>query len=238
MLLEKELLKNPPDLQIYHKVFFFITKNIQQIQNKLFIMLSPFTHYYIRRYTQDKIYHMFHEDFFQESYLPFLDAFYNHSFEKETSFIHYYSFWLRAALRRYYLSYREAISPNNKTICSKKPPSIVVNCEQNLLTLLQDRAGAVEFDLSSLEQKEQLAYTNSLLSLLLPKEEYILRKRFGIGCEKIATSELASSFSISRERLHQIEKRLLDKLRKFIDADIVIGDKTSGVMYKQVMGIV
>jgi RNA polymerase primary sigma factor len=52
------------------------------------------------------------------------------------------------------------------------------------------------------------------LATLTPREETILRKRFGIGEEKAHTlEELGQQFGLTRERIRQIEARALRKLR-------------------------
>lgn len=54
----------------------------------------------------------------------------------------------------------------------------------------------------------------TILSTLTPREEAILRKRFGIGDDKTYTlEELGQEFGITRERIRQIEAKALQKLR-------------------------
>jgi RNA polymerase primary sigma factor len=53
-----------------------------------------------------------------------------------------------------------------------------------------------------------------VLSTLSPREEVILRKRFGIGDDKTHTlEELGQEFGVTRERIRQIEAKALLKLR-------------------------
>lgn len=53
------------------------------------------------------------------------------------------------------------------------------------------------------------------LSLLTPKEEEIIRMRFGIDRETIYTlEEIGKKFNLTRERIRQIEKKALKKLSK------------------------
>jgi len=53
------------------------------------------------------------------------------------------------------------------------------------------------------------------LSLLTPREEKILRLRFGIGCEVAHTlDEIGRHFNLTRERVRQIEKDALEKIEK------------------------
>jgi RNA polymerase primary sigma factor len=52
------------------------------------------------------------------------------------------------------------------------------------------------------------------VSTLSPKEERIIRKRYGIGEEASYTlEELGQEFHVSRERIRQIEVKAVKKLR-------------------------
>jgi RNA polymerase primary sigma factor len=53
-----------------------------------------------------------------------------------------------------------------------------------------------------------------ILSTLTPREEVIIRKRYGIG-EKYRQTlhEIGKSFGVSRERIRQIEKTAMNKLQ-------------------------
>jgi RNA polymerase primary sigma factor len=53
-----------------------------------------------------------------------------------------------------------------------------------------------------------------ILSTLTPREEQVLRMRFGIGGEAVHTlEEIGQGFHLSRERIRQIEVKALKKLR-------------------------
>jgi len=52
-----------------------------------------------------------------------------------------------------------------------------------------------------------------ILSLLTPREEEIVRLRFGIGYEATYTlEEIGTKFNLSRERIRQLESEALKKL--------------------------
>jgi RNA polymerase primary sigma factor len=55
---------------------------------------------------------------------------------------------------------------------------------------------------------------NEVLSTLSPREEKVLRMRFGIGESKDHTlEEVGAYFRVTRERIRQIEAKALRKLR-------------------------
>jgi RNA polymerase primary sigma factor len=56
--------------------------------------------------------------------------------------------------------------------------------------------------------------TASILKTLSPKEEKVIRLRFGIGCEREHTlEEIGQEFDVTRERIRQIEAKALRQLR-------------------------
>lgn len=75
----------------------------------------------------------------------------------------------------------------------------------------EDSELATENFIENLDLSKQ---TQKLLSTLTPREEKILRMRFGIGERTDYTlEEVGKQFGISRERVRQIEERALRKLR-------------------------
>jgi len=56
--------------------------------------------------------------------------------------------------------------------------------------------------------------TSNILKTLSPKEEKVIRLRFGIGCEREHTlEEIGQEFDVTRERIRQIEAKALRQLR-------------------------
>jgi RNA polymerase primary sigma factor len=54
-----------------------------------------------------------------------------------------------------------------------------------------------------------------ILKRLSPREEKVVRLRFGIGCEREHTlEEIGHEFDVTRERIRQIQKKALCKLRR------------------------
>jgi|GEM_PF-673571 len=84
--------------------------------------------------------------------------------------------------------------------------------ETQLRDLVKDE-GSLSPEGASME-KNVAAWIGRILSTLSPREEVILRKRFGIGSgKKYTLKELGMELGVSRERIRQIETRALRKLR-------------------------
>ena len=63
------------------------------------------------------------------------------------------------------------------------------------------------------DQYDLSEQTRKALATLSSKEEEILRLRFGIDCEPLTLEETGKRFSVTRERIRQIEVKALKKLR-------------------------
>lgn len=84
--------------------------------------------------------------------------------------------------------------------------------EQRLGDFLEDDRAVSPMEECS--DRELAAVTRSLLSSLQPREEKILRLRFGIDGQPAETLEkIGKTFNVSKERIRQIEKKALKKLR-------------------------
>jgi RNA polymerase primary sigma factor len=72
-----------------------------------------------------------------------------------------------------------------------------------------------EDPLESVLDRNLMEVTTRVLSSLHPREEKILRMRFGIGEVRTFTlEEVGQSFNLTRERIRQIEIKALEKLRQ------------------------
>ena len=78
---------------------------------------------------------------------------------------------------------------------------------------IEDRDSATPLeDVISVRLREQTA---AALETLTPREEQILRMRFGVGQEATHTlAEAGRSFNVTRERVRQIESQALSKLER------------------------
>jgi RNA polymerase primary sigma factor len=67
---------------------------------------------------------------------------------------------------------------------------------------------------SNTESNDVTEQILNVLKTLTPREAEIIKRRFGIGCEKDCTlEEIGNHFSITRERVRQIEEKALRKLK-------------------------
>jgi RNA polymerase primary sigma factor len=84
--------------------------------------------------------------------------------------------------------------------------------EQRLGDFLEDERASSPMDECS--DRELAEVTRTLLSTLQPREEKILRLRFGLDGHPAETLEkIGKTFKVSKERIRQIEKKALRKLR-------------------------
>ena len=85
--------------------------------------------------------------------------------------------------------------------------------EQNLAAVIEDVDGVNAFDqIAEVDTRNAVA---SVLSELSPKEERVIRMRFGIGVDNESTLEdIGTTFGVTRERIRQIEFKALEKLKQ------------------------
>ncbi|MBC8294118.1 MAG: RNA polymerase sigma factor RpoD [Proteobacteria bacterium] len=84
--------------------------------------------------------------------------------------------------------------------------------ESNLSDFIEDKRAIPPPDL--VVNKNLQTHTRKVLATLTPREEQVLRLRFGIGEKTDHTlEEVGGRFSVTRERIRQIEAKALRKLR-------------------------
>jgi RNA polymerase primary sigma factor len=78
--------------------------------------------------------------------------------------------------------------------------------------LIQDRSALSTVD--AIYEGDVRDETTGILKALSPREEKVIRLRFGIGCEREHTlEEIGQEFDVTRERIRQIEAKALRRLR-------------------------
>ena len=60
---------------------------------------------------------------------------------------------------------------------------------------------------------ERKAAVTQLLLRLRPREEYVIRRRFGINCAPATLEEIGDTFHVTRERIREIERKALGILK-------------------------
>jgi RNA polymerase primary sigma factor len=98
---------------------------------------------------------------------------------------------------------------------AKEPLSLdmPIGEEENgrLSDLVEDKKAVTPLD--SAIQANLREATTQVLACLTPREERILRMRFGIGMDSHTLEEVGKQFSVTRERIRQIEAKTLRKLK-------------------------
>ena len=86
--------------------------------------------------------------------------------------------------------------------------------EKSYIDILSDRSPSSDLQ-GTAEQKDLAEAIKTILMTLKPKEEVIIRKRFGIGYERTYTlEEIAQEYGVTRERIRQIQAKSMEKLQK------------------------
>lgn len=84
--------------------------------------------------------------------------------------------------------------------------------DQTIAQLIEDTEGVNAFQL--LAEADKAIAVSSVLHELTPKEERVIRMRFGIGTNDESTLEdIGNTFGVTRERIRQIETKALLKLK-------------------------
>jgi RNA polymerase primary sigma factor len=101
--------------------------------------------------------------------------------------------------------------------CMKQPMSLDAplgaESDSTLADTVEDRR--IPSPLDEAIQSSLASHTDRLLEMLSPREAHVLRMRFGIGGQGEHTlEEVGKQYTVTRERIRQIEARALDRLRR------------------------
>jgi RNA polymerase primary sigma factor len=104
----------------------------------------------------------------------------------------------------------KVIHRSSRQIISLDTP--IADSETQLLDLVKDEEATSPEESSMGENVARMI--RMILTTLTPREEMIVRRRFGIGEGRTHTlEELGQEFGVTRERIRQIEEKALRKLR-------------------------
>ncbi len=99
---------------------------------------------------------------------------------------------------------------------SRRPMSLDLRVgehrDTNLVELIEDPNSCLE---ERLVQEELVANLGELLKTLAPQQQEVLSLRFGLGeREPLSLTEIGVRFTLSRERIRQIERKAIKQLRQ------------------------
>lgn len=96
----------------------------------------------------------------------------------------------------------------------KNKGSFEANLEE-VKTLYQERQLEIESPEQILARDEQVGFIKQALHELTPREERVIRLRFGLGEQREHTlGEVAEQFGVATERIRQIEAKAIRKLKR------------------------
>ena len=106
---------------------------------------------------------------------------------------------------------RRLLKANSDTVSLSTPVS--GEDDACLGDFVEDPRGMRQVD--NLATADLISATNKALQRLSPREERVLRMRYGLGaCDEQTLEEVGQHFCVSRERIRQIEAKAMTKLRR------------------------
>lgn len=169
------------------------------------------------------------EDIIEEGNIGLIKAARKFNPEKGTRFITYAAWWIRAEIEKAIRETSTGIRfPSNKYEEMKAPKWNILNLDiplnpidENSLCLkdtLEDKEAL------SPEEKfiknETIENVRNALAKLTSKERYVIERRFGFdGCKNASLSQVGLELGHCKERIRQIQKEAMTKLRTILSED-------------------
>lgn len=182
-------------------------------------------------------------DLFQEGVIGMMTAINKFDTSKGIAFSTYATEWIRQAVYRYIYNFRNQIRlpvhvcEKLREICEKPafeltdkefdflkniPVTISADTTLKYINDEDDGNSIISFIADTEATPEEYAmseglkeYISKVIDTLNPREQIVVRGRFGIDCDAMTLEQIGSQFDppISRERVRQIERRALIKLK-------------------------
>jgi RNA polymerase sigma factor (sigma-70 family) len=121
------------------------------------------------------------------------------------------------------------------TMCLENSTRETVMSESNLRFLLEEHNERMLLPdpADVLEQSQTSAMVADLLSTIRPREEKVLRMRFGIGTNEKTFEQVGNVLDVGKERVRQIEAKAMRKLLHPSRKEIIDGKKTGKQFIKE-----
>lgn len=225
-----------------------IIEELMKWVNRLAIANMKLVSYIVTRFRGTSIQNFDYDDLIQEGYMGLITAAIHFDPDMNIKFSTYATWWIRQIIARttyrnsliriplYFhethkhkdipcnppLFFSEIMSPEDEMSFEAVEDLIYVGTKST--STIYDCYCESKIDREYVLTKELKIFARKWLARLRPIEELVLRHRFGIasrGYEK-SLAELGRMLNLSRERIRQIEKSALEKLRKRVGRDASI----------------
>jgi RNA polymerase primary sigma factor len=167
------------------------------------------------------------DDLIQEGNIGLYEAAKRFNIESNTRFATYASLWIRKKLNEAVVQFgRQVRLPQNveyeiyknKKVGESDPFKLIridAPVEDSQSTIGDILLSSIDSYEQDFEKAETSHLINKLISVLTSKEEEILKKYFGIGCEyPMSADAISEEAGLSHVRIHQIIKKSLDKIKE------------------------
>lgn len=129
-------------------------------------------------------------ELYAEGYTVLFHAIDRFDLSKETKFSTYATWWLRQSMSKYL---------------------------QNRCTDGQIHELEVEHkNNDSFEKTEVIKLIRDCLYILTDREADIIKRRFGIGCEEETLDQIGTDYSLSKERIRQVQEKAMEKMQPLL----------------------